>query len=323
MSTEIARRTDALVGRVVKKLAKESPRLADLNAEELRALARVVVAEELRDELKARVRLERIDHEAERQTFLKSCSRTRSPHTRRAYAAGLARLKAWCSARSLDVPALTPAQADDWINDLRAEGRSAASVGLDVAGASSYFTWLARRHPKELAVNPFRGTKARPPAKARRELAVPSAEEIDRLIAEASGELRAAVVVMARLGLRVGALPTFRVNGERFTATSKGRVIDGSLPPEIREEIEHAGLPLRGPFAERTADQLRDRFRYLVSKLYTAKALRAPFSVNDLRHAFAVSTYTAGKDLYAVSRALGHADINMTARYLRSLGQDA
>lgn len=69
MSTEIARRTENLVGRVVKKLAHESPKLADLDAEELRALARVVVAEELRDQLKDRVKLERIDHAAELQTW--------------------------------------------------------------------------------------------------------------------------------------------------------------------------------------------------------------------------------------------------------------
>ena len=39
----------------------------------------------------------------------------------------------------------------------------------------------------------------------------------------------------------------------------------------------------------------------------------------DLRHAFAVAHYRRYRDVYATSRALGHASVNMTAVYQRSL----
>ncbi len=47
--------------------------------------------------------------------------------------------------------------------------------------------------------------------------------------------------------------------------------------------------------------------------------LRARYSVHDLRHAFAVKLYQEGRDIYAVSKALGHAGVAVTERYLRSL----
>jgi site-specific recombinase XerD len=48
--------------------------------------------------------------------------------------------------------------------------------------------------------------------------------------------------------------------------------------------------------------------------------VRARYSVHDLRHAFAVWLYTETRDIYAVEKALGHANVSVTETYLRSLG---
>ena len=103
--------------------------------------------------------------------------------------------------------------------------------------------------------------------------------------------LRAAIVVMARAGLRVGALPSLSITGSRWTATTKGKEQGGTIPETVRKAIERAGLPLRAPFAELTATRILDRVRYLVRKLLAEGKLRARYSVHDLRHAFAVRLY--------------------------------
>lgn len=322
MSTAIAKRQEALVKRVARRVAKESPRLADLAPEELEKLARVVVAEELRDELKARVKLERIDYQAERDTFLSRASRTDSVHTALAYRSALSRLESWCKVQGFSPLELTPARADDWIESEKAGDRAPASVRLAIAAASAFWTWLERRHA-ELARNPFRGTKARPPRKTRRELAVPSDHEVRLLEAQASPELRAAIVFMAQGGLRVGALPSLSINGSRWTAESKGKELAGKIPEEAREAVKKAGLSLRRPFEGQSAQRIADRFRYLVEKLFKAGELRGRYSVHDLRHAFAVRLYQNTKDIYQVEKALHHASVGVTESYLRSLGLEA
>ncbi|MDR0476094.1 MAG: site-specific integrase [Treponema sp.] len=93
-----------------------------------------------------------INYQAEKETFLSNAGKTDSFHTRTAYRAGLDRLEAWAAAKGINVLELTPAQADDFIYSLR--DRASASIRLDTAAASSFFTWLHRRHTA--IENPFR-----------------------------------------------------------------------------------------------------------------------------------------------------------------------
>ena len=55
---------------VAKKIATESPRLADLPEEDLEKLARAVVAEGLKDELRKAADLEKVDYKGEREKFV-------------------------------------------------------------------------------------------------------------------------------------------------------------------------------------------------------------------------------------------------------------
>ena len=303
---------------VARRIATEAPRLADLPAADLDRLARAVVAEELKGELKQAADLERIDYPVERETFISRASRTGSARTKDLYRRALGRLEAWCSAQGISPLELTPARADDWIADLRGQGRAPATVNLDVAAASAFWTWMERRHA-ELR-NPFRGTRARPPRKAARKLAIPSDVEIRILEASADPVLRAAIVMMSQAGLRVGALPSLSITGSRWTAMTKGKEQSGKVPEEAREAIQRAGLSLRSPFKAFTATRLLDRFRYLVEKQHAAGKIKARYSVHDLRHAYAVRLYQATHDVYQVEKALGHANVSVTETYLRSLG---
>jgi len=308
---------EALVRSVAKRIALDAPRLADLGAEELGKLARIVVAESLKDDLRREAELAGVDYQAERSRFLAVAER-RSRHTAKAYRRALDLHDAWAARQGVAPLALTPALADDWIQSMAAEGASPATVSLRVAGASAFWTWMERRH--STLRNPFRGTRARPKAKPARILAVPSAEEIAALREDADPALRVAVSIMAELGLRVGALPELVVHGGKYTAYSKGKALAGTMPAELVREIERAGLPLRAPFGGETANTLRDRFRYVAGKLHASGKLAARYSVHDLRHAAAVRLYTETHDVYRVSRALAHAGVGVTERYLRSIG---
>jgi site-specific recombinase XerD len=317
--TDKVERTGAQrVRAIVEHITQDAPRLADLGEEQLEQLARVVVAETLKDELRQAADLEKIPYAKERETYLERAGRAGSKHTRLAYRAALDRLEAWCAPKGLSPLELTPSLADDWIESMKAEGLAPSSVHLMVAASSSFWTWLERRH-RELH-NPFRGTRSRPLKTPARRLEVPSEGEVKLIEKAADGWLRAAVVVMARTGLRAGALPSLSITGGHFTCMSKGREQAGLIPEAARKAIQRAGLPLRSPFEGKKVNKIEDALKYLTKKLEGQGRIRGAYSAHDMRHAFSVRLYRQTHDVYALKSALGHANVAVTEAYLRSLG---
>jgi site-specific recombinase XerD len=318
MSGELEKGTEK-VEMLARMIATQAPRLEQLTDEQLQHLARAVVAETLKDNLRQRAELAGIDYQAERNTFVERSSRTGSRHTRDAYRRALERMEAWCAVQGITPLAMSPAEADDWIEALKAAGRASASVRLDVAAVSAFWTWMERRHGQLQGRNPFRGSRARPASKPSRKLAIPDESEIQLLEAQAKPAMSAAITCMARAGLRVGALPSLSINGTTWTATTKGKEQSGAATEQMRQAITRAGLSLREPFNGQTAGAIKERFRYLVAELHAQGKLRAKYSVHDLRHAYAVRRYTESRDIYAVQQALGHASVAVTESYLQSL----
>ena len=260
-----------------------------------------------------------IDYSSEKETFLNNAGRTSSVHTRTAYRAGLDRLETWAAAHGLNILELTPAQADDFIYSLRGD-RAAASIRLDTAAASSFYTWLHRRHTA--IENPFRGSKARPEKKTVKKVDPPqTAAEIKTIIKELPPEMAAAAAVMAYRGLRAGALPTLSITGGKFTAHSKGKDIGGKMPDAALNAIKAAALPLRAPFAGIKANTLEKRIARAIKNLYDTGKLKAAYSCHDLRHFFAITEYRRDRDIHRVSRLLDHASIQVTENYLKGLGE--
>ena len=261
-----------------------------------------------------------IDYASEKETFLNNAGKTASPHTCAAYRTGIGRLETWTAAQGINILELTPAQADDFLYSLRGD-RAAASIRLDAAAASSFFTWLHRRHTA--IDNPFRGSKARPAKTTVKKVDPPqTAAEIKTIIKELSPELAAAAAaVMAYRGLRAGALPNLSITGGRFTAHSKGKDISGKMPDYALDAIKAASLPLRAPFAGIKANTLEKRIARAIKKLYDNGKVKAAYSCHDLRHGFAIVEYRRDRDIHRVSRLLGHASIQVTENYLRGLGE--
>jgi integrase len=236
-----------------------------------------------------------IDYLEEKEIFLNSAGKSGSVHTQTGYRAALDRLDVWTAQQKINPLELTASQADDFIYSLR-RGRSSASVRLDVSAASSFFTWLERRHTG--IKNPFRGTKARPAIKSVRALSIPSSEEVETMTKELSPNLAAAVAVMAFRGLRAGMLPGLSISGNKFFGHSKGRDVSGMVPTIVLDTIKAAHLPLRTPFSRVLANTLEKRVARAITKLYKAGKVQNTYSCHDLRHFFAVSEYKKGKDIY-------------------------
>ena len=305
------------------RIKQEAPTLADLNADQLEQIARMVMTQRLAAEMNTAVDLAGIDYEKEKAVFLENASA--SEHTRRGYRAAIGRLEAWTARHNVKPLELSPREADNFIYSLRneksektGEPNSPATVRLTVAAVSSFFTFMHRRHVS--IENPFRGSKARPKEKAVRGLAVPSKEEVKIILKELPPIEAAAVSIMAGLGLRAGALPTLEKHGDRYRATSKGKGFFVSLAPDMIKRITAAGLDIKKPFAGKTANSIELSVAYHIKKLYQAGKIAAAYSCHDFRHFAAVREYTKDKDIKRVRDFLNHSSISITERYLRSIG---
>jgi len=270
-----------------------------------------------------------INYSAEKETFL---TRARSEHTRRAYAAALDGLEKWAALKNKSPLQLSPADADQLIHDMKAEGRAKATTRRNVAAISAFFTFLERSTDGKIK-NPVRGTKERPEKENKKDVIIPTEKDYKTIIDELPPIERAIVITMATRGLRAGALPTLELRGEKYIGRSKSRRLEENgtagitLPPAALKAIRAASLDLKKPFAWKTkqgrdnsANAIECRVNFNIKKLYDAGAIRACYSCHDFRHFFAVREYEKNKDIFRLSKLLNHAGIQITQTYLRSIG---
>ena len=310
-STPIAPTSPSPMEALIAQLAASSPALADLAPAEMETIAKSVIIDELKGEFRHRLQTARIDLGAKRQAFLE---RLASPHTRRAYGAALDALEAWSSRANIAVLDMKAAHADRFIASLKG---SAASIRLTIAAASSFFSFLDRE-TEGLIRNPFLGSRLRPKRASAVPL-VPTAEEVALLLACAPPDLQAAIIAILDQGFRVSALPCLQIWGARYRSESKGHLLAGTLAQGTLETIATAQLDPRSPWKAIGADSLRNRFRYLCTKLHQQGQLHAVYSIHDLRHYCAITHYMAHHNLYELKELLGHASVQVTEQYLRGL----
>ena len=313
--------TQATLKDLAKSIATEAPQLSDLNHAQLEAIAKLVITDKLKDQMKRAVNLAGIDYESEKNRFLENNSKTGSKQTQRAYSNALKKLEAYANARNISPLELTPATADDYINDLKKQDFSPATIRQAIATASSFFTFLERRVNNNglIISNPFRGTKARPAKKLVRNCQYPTARETKLIIDSLPAELSTIVFLMAFRGFRAGAFPGMKIHGKIFETTSKGKEITGELSEACINKIKALGGNISEPFTRWTPGAIEQEARYYITKLFNAGKISAIYSVHDFRHFYAVQEYTRDKDIYRVSKLLNHASIQVTENYLRGL----
>jgi len=261
-----------------------------------------------------RLDLARIDPNAELEAFLSSA---RGASTRKAYAAGLRRFGAWCEASGLHPMAVTPGQADDYLNSLQSLNLSAATLRQIQAAASSFFTWLGRRHA--WIRNPFLGTRQGARRQASKEILVPTTEEVRRLLEILPAPEAAFLSFLAFVGLRVDGTAAVTLREDRYTTRSKGKDLVGTVPAEVLGALSKADLSKTRPFEERPSESWRNRLSYLIRQAKKTGVVRFAYSPHSFRHYYALAEYETTKDLYRLQRLLGHSSITTTTEYLRRL----
>lgn len=310
---ELTRQNNEIVDEIARRIASEAPALVDLGEAQLRKIAQAVLFDELKDALRQKADAARIDYVKEKGVYLKKACR--SAGTSRVYGLSLKRFEDWCLKNALSPLEISPKDADDFIYAINGEGRSSATVRLNISAVSAFFTWMERRHKS--VRNPFRGTRARPKREAKKEVVIPTVEEMKTIIDWFTGSTRAAVIVMAKAGLRVGALPSLNIRDGRYACKTKGKEQKGEMSPDVLKVLRGMG---QHPFELRTAGGIAESVKWGMKKLYEAGKIRARYSAHDLRHFYAVQEYRKDKDIYRLKTLLGHASIQVTENYLRGLG---
>ena len=299
------------VSELIQQLLASSPSLATISQDDLNTVAKAVVLDELKDELKHRLDVARIDVAAKKEAFL---AHFKSLHTQHAYGAALQNLESWAARAGVMLLDFKPRHADAYIASCTG---SPSSIRLWIAAASSFFTFLDRETEGRIR-NPFLGTKIRP-IRASAIPQIPTASEAETIISAAERDLKAACIAVIEHGFRVGALPTIQIWGIRYQGISKGKQVSGTLTERTRNAITEAGLDPRAPWLGTKEDSLRNRFQYLCKKLHVQGRLHTSYSIHDLRHYCAIAHYTSHHDLLQLKDLLGHASTQVTEQYLRGL----
>ncbi|MEG3636788.1 tyrosine-type recombinase/integrase [Micromonospora palythoicola] len=279
-------------------------------------------------------------------------NRRLSEHTRDAYRRDVAGWLAWCAARGLD-----PLRAnflhvneygralEDTVSARTGRPLTPATVARKLSALSSWYDFLVKLRAVEL--NPVAGAD-RPRVDRDHSGTVGLApDEVDALLAAAEAETgptaarnRAAVALLADLGLRVGELVSLNLDdlgaerghrSVRFVGKG-GRARRRALTPGTAYAVDaylaERAAAQRVPVAELTGPLLvtasgarldRHSVFRLVRRLARAAGIAAwaRLSPHSLRHAFATTARSEGVPLEDVQDAMGHADPRTTRRYDR------
>jgi len=282
---------------------------------------------------------------AEQVTEQWLANRRLSPHTRSAYRRDVAAWLAWCSARGIEPLKATFLDVNAYARALESavdprSGRplAPATVARKLSGLSSWYDFLAKL--RAVDANPVGGAD-RPYVSRDHSATIGLApEEVDALLAAAQAAVgpaavrhRAALALLADLGLRVGELVSLDVGDvgwERGHRTV--RFVGKGGKPRRRALTPAAGAALDAYLAGRdpavsgplfvTASGARID-RHAVFRLVRRLAREAGIaggermSPHSLRHAFATTARAEGVPLEDVQDAMGHADPRTTRRYDR------
>ncbi|MEH0845726.1 tyrosine-type recombinase/integrase [Micromonospora sp. CPCC 205711] len=279
-------------------------------------------------------------------------NRRLSEHTRDAYRRDVAGWLAWCGGRELDPLRASFLDVNAYARELEATlgprtGRplTPATVARKLSALSSWYEFLVKL--RAIDGNPVSGAD-RPRLDRDHSATVGlTPEEVDALLAAAEAETgpaaarnRAAIALLADLGLRVGELVSLDLNdlgaerghrSVRFVGKG-GRPRRRALTPgtayavdaylAARAAAEGVDVErLTGPLLATATGARLDRhsvFR-LVRRLAQVAGIpaAAKLSPHSLRHAFATTARAEGVPLEDVQDAMGHADPRTTRRYDR------
>lgn len=236
-------------------------------------------------------------------------------------------------AQALPLATLSRGDIIAYLNQRRAEGRSPASIRAEFAAMHAFLTWAIQhgrapedcldrvRWPKlpKVAIKPF------------------SRSDVEKLLAEAArGSMperdQAMLLLMADTGLRASELLGLKdtdIRGGRILIRGKGsRERWVPVSPEALAAIDR-WRAVRPPEATHLfwSRHHRPLHRASLCALFKRLGERAGIdgvrcSPHTMRHTTGVEWIRDNGDVFTLQRLLGHADLNMTRRYLLLNDQD-
>lgn len=247
-------------------------------------------------------------------------------------------LPRWGSVRLVDVQ---HEDAQEWVNGLTEAGLAGGTV-RKVAGVLSGIMALAVKS-KRLTVNPVRGVTL--PEQALGERQYLNAAEVEAL-AEASDEWGDVVLVLAYCGLRIGELAALRVRNvdplrrrlriEESVTEVNGRLVWSSPKDHQRRSVPYPKF-LAEDLSGRMQGKGRDDLLFTSSRGATLRVRnmrrdwfdvaaevsgRPGLTPHELRHTAASLAVSAGANVLALQRMLGHEKPSVTLDVYSDLFDD-
>lgn len=213
--------------------------------------------------------------------------------------------------RSLPLPAITMKVITTFITARQKEGTTNATIRRDLTIISRVLAYAAANGMVER--NIMADYDRNMLREARRQISAPDDATIARAIELVSPEWGLLVRWLRDTGMRLGeALRAERahVHGRDLTIhqTKSGRPRTIELPDWF--EPPKAGYLL--PDLHRDVNTASNGWAHLRRKIKAVPRFR----LHDLRHAYAIAEIRAGRDIYDLSRHLGHSSVKVTEIYL-------
>jgi integrase len=202
---------------------------------------------------------------------------------------------------------------------------SPASLNRELACLSAVFR--EAKKAKIVDANPVREVKKFRERKL--QLHILDGGEAQRLVDAADGHLKPIIIVALGTAMRRGEIFNLKWSDIDFgsgyitiTESKSNRMRKVPLNSVVRRTL--LGIRKESPwvfFNRRTGKPLTTIRKSFLSALDDAK-IDASFRFHDLRHTSGTWMLKGGADLISVSQVMGHASIEMTARYLHSTSED-
>lgn len=246
--------------------------------------------------------------------------RTIRPSTLRRYQASLRQMRGVLDDLFVDeISSRTIAQI------ARRPGITNATRRRDISAASAVLSWCVAQDWRQ--DNPARNWDRSRIRERREPIILPEADDIDRVVAAAPGQIGNMIRLAQYTGMRQEEIASLRRDQIRggsvqLIRTKTGRARAVPLDDRALSTIAGAPIYLGSPYVFWHDAGLRYSNVRVGFGTARRRAGVRQFRFHDLRHWFAVDYLRRGGSIYTLQQILGHSSIVMTERYLDHLTPD-
>ena len=250
------------------------------------------------------------------------------------YQRDLKKMSAFLEERGVtDVSDIKEADLQEYIDSLKANGMSPATISRNIASAKALFIYLVKK--KIVSENPASALKS--PKISKKMPKILSQDEMERLLSSPREDNpkglrdKAMMELLYSTGMRVSELVNLRLDDidmeeSRVSCTDPGKErnlkFNERTKTALSEYLEHSrDTMIRDGdvdflFTNCSGESMSRQGFWKLIKYYAVRAdIDADITPHTLRHTFAAHLVEQGADLRDVQRIMGHSDIATTQMY--------